>query len=369
VLDRGAGQQRGRGLGAEDREVVEPLGTEPFFAGIGGGQQRGGRDEHQVPAEPEQQQADEVVQEGVADEHTEQHAQAHRGDATEQHAADAEPAHQQRRRQRGQVHAEQVRRDHRGRLAARIAVVHVHADRRRGHDEAHHRVGHEAAEYRDPIGGQLQDLAQRPRALLARGRARRGIAEARQYQRRDRAQPGEHQERAGELRPAAEVARQRADQRRADRRAERAEHHRGDRAAGELGRDELGGGEAVLLDERHVAAEQEATDAEQREAGTRDRPGTEQRGEHRDPGAADHRRASTDALHQQRGGDRRRRDTEHGQRHRQRGEFRQRRDAGADDAAEREQREGAAGREALGDGEDPDVAHATVTPGARGAPE
>ena len=99
-------------MGAKHDEIVGTLGAETLVVGEGPGQQRGRAHEQQVPPDAEQRQRHEVVR----------HAFAHGGDdadtgevrreSGEHQSAYAETCDQPRRRQRRQVHAEQVCGDH-----------------------------------------------------------------------------------------------------------------------------------------------------------------------------------------------------------------------------------------------------------------
>ena len=80
--------------------------------------------------------------------------------------------------------------------------------------------------------------------------------------------------------------------------AERSDHHRRDGTTGEFWRNELHGCKAVLLNERHVTADEKCGCTERDEVGCRDAPGNHECRGCCDECAADKRWLSTDALHE-----------------------------------------------------------------------
>ena len=243
----------------------------------------------------------------------------------------------------------------------------MHADRGRGHDEAHHRIRGQRGEHRETIARDAQQLARRTTAAAIRLRRRWRRRKAHQHRCGAGEQHGEREERAGVFRPPSPKPRLLPEQRAEDRGSQRTEHHGGDGLAGRLGagvlRHQLRGGEAILLHHRGMDAEQRRRKTEPDEAALRDAERAGERRHATEQGARDQHLSPPMALHQERRGDRGGREPDDRERPWQRGQRRRWREASPDDTAERDQHDGAAGGERLREGQCPDMAHRGTSQG------
>lgn len=303
------------------------------------------------------------------------------GNAEQHHAMDAQHADDQRTHQRRQVHPQQVGGDDRGGLGAAEAIMHMHAERCRGHDETHDGVGGESAEHGNPIASVAQDLAQvATTCVCCRGRVGLGcvglgciglgrIGIGRLSRRRIRRQTQQHQssgkanacenhERAREFLPSAEVTGLLPQRGAENRGGQRPDHHRRYRFARIFGRYEFHGGKTILMHECHVGTDEKGRTTQRDKVTAGDAPGAEQRADRCHERTGDEGALASDTLHQQRGGQGSDRQTQDGHRQGQRGQGRLGSDARTDNTAEGDQDDGSACRKSLGEGQSPDVLHA-----------
>ena len=162
------------------------------------------------------------------------------------------------------IHRQQMALDHPGGARIRVMIVDVHADRRRGHDEAHHGVGDHRGGDRHHERRLPRHDAERPRVAACDGSLHRHRPVACQHSRRRQAERGHDQERARVLVTRNKSLAGQRELRPHDRGRKRTEHDGGDRPARLPGRYALGGREALLLLEREVDAEHERGRAQQR---------------------------------------------------------------------------------------------------------
>ena len=351
-----SGQQRPRRGRTKDAELVHRLGPEALGQLVA--QRHHGRcaDIEEVPAHAEQDERIPVVHVGLTVEADQAGADETKG-ADRHHTDDPETLDQVAGKQRRHIHAEHVTSNDLRHFLERESVMHVHAERGRGHDECHDAVSGRAAEDGHDEHRLAHDLPERPATVRCRvGAFAAQRAQCPEQHGLDDVEDSKDNQRAevlhrryGELAVLDEL---RPDQGPAD----CTQQYVGNCARRMLCRYALRSGVAILLRERHVDAEHGARQHEQPEAldregatGYPDAERSAQRGQRESL-------AATDTTHQHRRGHSRRRHAQHHDGHRQGRQGRVFCQLRADDSAEGHHDDGAGGGDQLATDQDDDVA-------------